>query len=124
MNDALLGTVIGAVHLAFIAWMIYAPFSGVDEFVMMHAIVVPFLYLHWYSNSDGCALTLLEKYVRGLEHDSESFIHKIVAPIYVIDDASLKKLVFWITGALWLVSLRKLYVRFKKPTAPQVGSPR
>lgn len=121
---AALGTVIGAVHMAFIAWMAYAPFSGIDEFVVMHAVVVPFLFLHWWTNADGCALTVLEKYVRGLERDSESFVHRIVAPIYVIDDAALKRVVMWVTFALWMVSLGKLAAKFRRPTSRPDGFPR
>jgi hypothetical protein len=102
--------VVRIVHVAFIAWMIYAPFSKIDEFLVMHAILVPFLMLHWLTSSDGCALTLLEKRLRGLECNSQSFIHSIVAPVYVIDDASLKTVVMAGTLGLWLVTLRQLSV--------------
>ena len=103
--------VVQMIHLGFIGWMVYAPFSGIDEFVLMHAIVCPFLMLHWIMDADGCVLTLMEKQLRGLEHDGESFIHKIVAPIYVIEDATLKHIVFAATIALWAVSLSKLNVK-------------
>jgi hypothetical protein len=100
--------IIQMIHLGFIAWMIYAPFSGIDEHILMHAIICPFLMLHWIVNSNGCFLTMVEKHLRGLECDDESFIHKIVAPIYVIDDATLKPMVFGATLGLWWVSLRQL----------------
>lgn len=103
-----LGLAIRILHLGFIAWMVYAPFSGNDRFLVLHAMVCPLLILHWLTSSTGCALTLLEKHVRGLDDDNESFIHKIVAPIYVIDDSDLKKVVFGVTIGLWLVTLRNL----------------
>jgi|APGre2960657444_1045066.scaffolds.fasta_scaffold05712_2 hypothetical protein len=104
-----------AIHLGFIAWMIYAPFSGIDEFLVLHVIIVPFLMLHWLTSSSGCFLTLLEKNMRGLGTDNESFIHSIVAPIYVIDDASLKYVVMAATLGLWAVSLRRVsWATFKK----------
>jgi hypothetical protein len=103
--------VVQMIHLGFIGWMIYAPFSGIDEFVLMHAVICPFLMLHWVMNADGCVLTLMEKHLRGLESDDESFIHKIVAPIYVIEDATLKHIVFAATIGLWMVSLSKLSVK-------------
>lgn len=83
-------------------------FSNNDEFIVLHAIICPFLMLHWLTSTSGCALTLLEKRLRGLKEDSQSFIHRIVAPIYVIDDASLKTVVFGATMGLWAVSLSKL----------------
>ena len=100
--------IVRAIHVAFIAWMIYAPFSGIDEFLVMHAITVPFLIAHWLTSADGCFLTLLEKRVRGLDSDDKSFIYKIVRPLYVIDDASLRTLVILATLALWSVTLSKL----------------
>jgi hypothetical protein len=103
-----LAMLIRLIHIAFIAWIVYAPFSGIDEWIVLHVIICPFLMLHWVTSSTGCALTILEKRLRGLENDNESFIHQIVAPIYVIDDTTLKTLVFGLTLGLWGVSLSKM----------------
>lgn len=108
MGAEIAALLVRAIHLGFIAWMIYAPFSGIDEFLVLHVILVPFLMLHWLTSSSGCFLTLLEKKMRGLDTDDESFIHSIVAPIYVIDDASLKYAVMATTLGLWAVSLRRV----------------
>jgi len=97
--------------MALIAWMIWAPFSDNDEFLMLHAITAPFLMLHWTLNNDQCALTVVEKHLRGLEHDHQSFIYTIVAPVYVIPDESLKKFVFVSTFVLWLITIQKLRTR-------------
>jgi hypothetical protein len=125
--SSLAATLIAVVHLGFLGWMVWAPFSRKDEHVVMHAVICPFLMLHWVTSSDGCALTLLEKRLRGLDTDAESFVHKIVAPIYVIDDAVLKRIVFAATLGLWYVSLRqvtwtKVKNVFMPPIAPQSGS--
>jgi len=106
----LLATLVKILHILFIAFMIYAPFSKIDEFLVMHAFLVPFLVMHWLTSTDGCALTILEKRLRGLEHDTESFMHALVAPIYVIDDATLRSTVMLITLGLWTVTLRQLDV--------------
>lgn len=102
------GIFVRILHLGFIFWMIYAPFSGIDEFLLLHAVICPFLMLHWLTSSTGCALTLLEKTMRGLKHDNQSFIHSIVAPVYVIDDASLKPIVWSSTMVLWVITLSRL----------------
>lgn len=100
--------VVRAIHILFIVWMIYAPFSGREDMLVLHAIVAPFLMLHWILSDAGCILTQIEKYLRGLDHESESFIHSIVAPIYVIDDRSLKPCIFGSTIVLWLITLSQL----------------
>ena len=116
MDGPSMAPLVRAIHLGFIAWMMYAPFSGIDEFLVLHVIVVPFLVLHWVTSSSGCFLTLLEKRMRGLENDDESFVHSIVAPIYVIDDASLRYVVMALTIGLWLVSLRQVSWAMVKKT--------
>lgn len=95
-------------HILFIAWMVYAPFSGNEVMLVFHAMIAPFLMLHWILHADGCILTVLEKHLRGIDNDSQSFIHSIVGPIYMIDDASLKKIVFMTTFALWMITLSQL----------------
>jgi len=99
-----------ALHAAFIAWMVWAPLYGSRETLKMHAIVCPFLMLHWATNSDGCALTVLESRLRGVS-PTRSFVHSVVAPVYVIDDATVKRTVWLATLGLWSVSLWKLYSR-------------
>lgn len=112
MNWLALG--IRMIHICFILWMIWVPFTNNETMLMMHAIISPFLMLHWIFNSDGCALTLLEKHVRGLDHDNESFIHSIVSPIYKIDDATLRPIVFGLTMGLWYITLSRLKYKNQK----------
>lgn len=99
------------IHIGFIMWMVWVPFTNNDSMLMMHAIISPFLMLHWILNNDGCALTVMEKHLRNLDHDHESFIHSIVSPIYKIDDATLRPLVFSLTLGLWFVTLHKVISR-------------
>lgn len=105
----MIAALIRILHVVFIAWMVYAPFSSDFDMVLLHSFIAPFLMLHWITNNGDCALTMLEKHVRGLEHDHESFIHKLVAPVYVIDDSSLKKMVFGSTLVLWCISVSRVY---------------
>lgn len=100
--------IVRCVHVALIIWMIWAPFSNHTESLIMHAIFSPFLMIHWVTSNDTCALTVLEKHLRGLDNDGQSFIHSIVAPIYVIPDRSLRTCVFSSTIVLWLVTLHRL----------------
>jgi hypothetical protein len=103
--------IVRCVHIALIGWMIWAPFSNHTESLIMHAIVAPFLMMHWLTSNDTCALTVLEKHLRGLDDDGQSFIHSIVAPIYVIPDSSLRSCVFSSTIVLWFVTLHRLHMK-------------
>jgi hypothetical protein len=105
-------TCIRVLHILFIAWVVYAPFSNNDEFLVLHAVVCPFLMLHWMTSSAGCVLTVLEKRLRGLDTDDESFMHKLVAPIYVIDDTTLRNVVFGATMGLWIITLMRLKKKY------------
>lgn len=100
--------VVRIVHLAFIAWMVWAPWSGSETVLVMHAVVCPFLMLHWLTSTDGCVLTLMEKHLRGLERDDHSFIHSVVAPVYVIDDVQVRAIVALGTAGLWALTLGRL----------------
>ena len=95
-------------HVFFIGFMVYAPFSSNPAFVFLASFVYPFLFLHWVSNSDACFLTVVEKRLRGLEHDSDSFINSIVSPIYVIDSNTLKRTIWIASVGLWGVSVYRL----------------
>lgn len=106
--NAALGTGIRVLHLAFLAWMVWAPFSGDVSHLKLHAVVCPFLMLHWALHTDGCALSVLEAAVRGVPTD-KSFIHSIVAPVYVIEDATIKRTVWTATMVLWTITLLRLY---------------
>jgi hypothetical protein len=112
--------VVRLVHVAFVAWMVWAPFSNNDAMLVLHAMVCPFLFLHWATSSDGCALTIIEAKLRGVPL-RESFVHGIVAPIYVIPDHAVRRTVFVATLGLWAVTLSKvdaaMFKRVLFPTA-------
>ena len=107
---------IWTLHVVLVLFVALTPFlasstGSTSDLLVLHAIVCPFLILHWLTSTDGCVLTLLETRLRGLETVSESFMHRLVKPIYVIDDAALRYLVSGITMGLWILTLRRLRVK-------------
>lgn len=98
-----------AIHTLFILWIIFTPFLNIDnnptylKMVDIHSIIIPFLFFHWYTN-DTCLLTEIEKKITG-KHDNETFIGKILKPIYNISKFEIK----FITFCLWCISITKLY---------------
>lgn len=104
----MLADLVTTIHVLFILWMCYVPFSSDMQQVGLHAILCVFLLGHWILGSKVCALTMLEKKLRGLSQDEESFIHSIVGPVYDVPDHCLKLAVRWVTVCLLLVSLYRL----------------
>lgn len=102
-----------ALHLFFIAWMVWAPFSGMTDMILLHALTVPSLLVHWATNQDTCVLTLLETKLRGIESE-DSFFYSLVAPVYLIPDTTLKLVVTGATLGLWAVSLKYVYTNRDK----------
>ena len=106
----LVAFMVWALHLAFVAFMVWAPFSGNETAVALHFVSTPFLWLHWALNDDTCALTLMERGLRGVPSE-ESFFHNLVSPIYKIQDSDVRSLSWIISILLWLVTLSKVLKR-------------
>jgi hypothetical protein len=79
--------------------------------------------LHWLTNQTVCALTEMEKLVRGTRDDeqtifgqiftpiykSETFIGKLVRPIFEFKDEEMERRIVWIgLILLWIITLIRL----------------
>lgn len=107
--DELTIKVIQSVHILLMVMIIYIPFTNSPYLLMLHALFIPFLWLHWLTNNDTCVLTMLEKKLKGVE-DDECFTCQLINPIFNFkksnQDAS--KMIYTITIGLWLISVGKL----------------
>jgi hypothetical protein len=104
----LAASLIWALHLGFVVFMVLTPFVGNRHALVLHALITPFLWLHWILNDDTCALTLLEKRLRGIDNDSHSFFYNLVSPVYKVRDADVKTMCWVMSVLLWLVTLTKV----------------
>jgi hypothetical protein len=116
--------IIQIIHALVLLFIFGAPFFGGDYLLSLHFLIVPFIMLHWVTNQSVCALTEIEKLVRGgceskdtffgqvmdPIYKSESFIGRLAAPFYTFEDEETETLVVWVglTG-LWLITLFKLW---------------
>jgi hypothetical protein len=103
-----LASVVALAHAAFLVFMIAAPFGSCRQALVLHALVTPFLWVHWALSDDTCFLTLVEKRLRGLQDNSESFMHRLVSPIYNIRDADVRTMSWAASLVLWLVTLSRV----------------
>lgn len=123
MNNVLLN-IIMLCHIIVICFVVLVPFLGNSYFLLMHAILVPFIILHWILNDDTCVLSTLETKIRekmngGIKVDrNECFTCQLIDPIYKFnfDNNTYSTLIYVITIALWLVSVGKLYSGYKSGT--------
>ena len=96
-------------HLLFIAFVVLTPFLACGCWLLLHAVTCPCLLLHWWTGRHTCALTLLERHLTGRTDDAESFFHRLVTPIYSIDDYHLSTFIQLATVALWCLTLWRIW---------------
>jgi hypothetical protein len=102
--SAVAASLVALAHLAFVGFVLLAPFSGNECLLRMYVLTIPFVWLHWVLNDDTCALTMLECKLRGVQN-TESFVHRIVSPVYKLPEHASRTLAWLVSGALWVVAL-------------------
>lgn len=110
MQSAVLANVCWVLHMLFVVWVIVVPFTHNEPMLVLHLIVMPFLWFHWLLADDTCALTLMERHLRGVSSD-ESFFHNLVSPVYKIRDQDMRTISWVASVVLWLLTLRKVLKR-------------
>jgi hypothetical protein len=71
--------------------------------LLAHAVLVPFLMLHWALANDTCALTWLEAWLRGTPCDT-TFLGRLFGPVYLVSSRH----VWAATAVLWGITLYRL----------------
>ncbi len=104
----LLASAIQSLHFAVVTFITFGSFSYDPGVLLVHATSCLCLLVHWYANQDICSLSLLESAVRGVAY-KDTFVHRIVSPIYNISEKSVKILCYTVTITGLLVSSVKLY---------------
>ena len=69
--------------------------EGVSPIDLLYVASGVGLILHWLMNSDICVLTQIEALFRGKKAE-ESFLKRLIRPIYIITDDKLKKLSYFV----------------------------
>lgn len=110
MQSAFLANVCWVLHVLFLLWVIAVPFTNNEPMLVLHLMVMPFLWFHWWLNDDTCALTLMERHLRGVPSD-QSFFHNLVSPVYKIKDRHVRMASQWASLVLWLITLSKVLKR-------------
>lgn len=103
--NKIFASIIFILHILFLLFMLIAPFTNNISTLILYAVIVPCLWIHWWTNNDICALTLLEKKIRGVS-DKNSFMYNLVSPVYKANIDKISHIYLTIT---WLWVLFRLY---------------
>lgn len=79
-----------------------------QETYILHMMIGIVLMLHWMMNNDVCVLSLAESYARGVPLN-DSFIHRIVSPVYQISNESISLICWILTPILIGLSITNIF---------------
>ena len=97
--------IVKTVHTILIAFVVLVPlFSNNELLLTYHFIIVPTIMAHWLTNNNTCALTQLEAFISGKKDTNETFLGKLINPVYAIKDTHIWMIAF----VLWLITVFKL----------------
>jgi len=100
----ILANIIAFLHLLFIIFVTTTPFMTDNPFILLYyCFILFFVMVHWYLNNDTCVLTLLESRLRG-KKDDDTFMGKLIKPIYNISD----KEIHYLSLGLFLFAFLKI----------------
>ena len=120
MNQFVLNIIL-FIHLCVVLFVLIVPFMNSNYLLLIHSIIVPFIMIHWILNNNTCALSLMEKQIRKKMNnnisvdDNDCFTCRIINPIYDFKSNfdQFSNFIYFITTILWLISLHKLYTKYK-----------
>lgn len=107
-------TSIQLIHLLFVMFIVIVPFTNDKKLLTLHALVIPVLYLHWITNDNSCALTLMERNLRHVTGKSidDCFTCKIIDPIFKFSENNrdINIYIYLFTFGLWCISVFKIKI--------------
>ena len=92
--------IIFALHVIFLLMILIVPFTNNRRNLEFYSMVIPFIFYHWSVNDDTCALTQAEIAMTGKSKD-ETFMGRLVGPIYKMEENDVNKMTKTIFFALW-----------------------
>ena len=108
----LAATFVAIFHTLVVLFTLVAPFTESTGLLVLHVTWCITLLIHWVHGSNACALTMMESKLRGL-HCDETFMHRLISPIYDIKEDLLSKISYIVTIILMIYSVYKLYMSEK-----------
>ena len=111
--NTFIANIVNIVHKFIILFVIGVPLVGNIPIMLINFVFMLGIMVHWYFNSNVCALTVLEKFIRGTPYDNETFFGQLFGKVYSIQNDSN---IYWI-GMYILIAItitRILYILLSK----------
>jgi hypothetical protein len=99
--------IIFIIHVVFLLWILVTPFLNDRRQLEFYGMIIPFIFYHWSVNDDTCAMTQLEMMLTKQEKE-KTFMHRVVSPIYVMEENDVNKLTKTVFFCLWAFSQYRL----------------
>ena len=102
----MIAQLISGIHLLIAFYFILIPLIATNKNILRdYLILSAFLWLHWITNNDTCALTLLESHLTNLPKN-QTFFGRLFGPVYLVTS----KQIYAIHATLILLAIFK-YLR-------------
>ena len=126
--------VVRFIHILVVLFVILVPFSRKffppqskypGFLLLMGAILIFWLIIHWILNDSTCCLTVLESHLRGIPMN-DTFMYSILDPVYRfiskdhLNNGTLSGVVTVVTVGLWLKTLWELNAIHWQPVTEMV----
>lgn len=99
---------INILHALLVIFIILVPFIGQKDLLEIHAIIIPFILLHWYINDSTCMLTEIEKHITGKDA-TDTFMGRLFEPVYKFKTKEGENIFLWMAMlSLWLVTMCRI----------------
>jgi hypothetical protein len=69
-------------HVLALLFVIGTPFVGSPKWILIDLMFMTSIYIHWLLNDNTCALTVLEKCIRGTPEDKSTFFGRLFGEAY------------------------------------------
>lgn len=90
------------IHLALLLLGILIPFFNEKSWLVIYSLCIPFLFFHWSTNDDTCAITLMEQYIRQEPDRHKTFVGQVMNGVYILPEDQLGNALKFIFFSLWL----------------------
>lgn len=111
--------IITVFHILFMAFLFGIPFTDSNYFLLVHAIIIPFIMIHWVCNDKTCVLCIMEQKFRSKVLDDDDpqncVTCKVIHPIYEFKRKYQKHstVIYAMTILLWVCSMAHLGLKYR-----------
>jgi len=112
----MLKTTIKIIHILLILMTIIIPLLNSNYFLVLHIVILPFIFIHWIADDNTCSIVLMEKKLRELlnKENNECISAKIIEPIYDLPKiySKISYMIYLFAILLWLLSIMSLLKKY------------